>query len=172
MMIIQHILKSDNIQLSTNCNGPSDLLLSCPLYGHCYGFHIIPAAKGCKDPWHSLVSYLEKPPEVIFYDFACSSQYCLNRESADYKKVRFAHDILYLNTRKCSSAYKSAQLQGFERREYFQQKEYRGSGPRNNGPRGRNRAGLSTAPCFTETCKHNPTQSSTNTKIQLMTIIQ
>ena len=72
-------------------------------------------AEGRKDPSASLYSYLEHPPTDIFYDFACNLQeYCLNRESGFYKDVRFFHDIFHGFTHKCSCAFRSSRLQGFE----------------------------------------------------------
>jgi len=86
----------------------------CADHGHCYGFHMT-TNEGRKDPSPSLYSYLETPPDDVFYDFACGLQeYCLNRESGYYKDVRFFHDIFHGYSHKCSSAYKSSRLQGFE----------------------------------------------------------
>ena len=51
----------------------------------------------------------------MFYDFACNLQeYCLNRESGYYNSVRFFHDIFHSYAHKCSSAFKSTRVQGFE----------------------------------------------------------
>ena len=52
----------------------------------------------------------------VFYDFACNLQeYCLNRESGYYNSVRFFfHDIFHSYAHKCSSAFKSTRVQGFE----------------------------------------------------------
>lgn len=72
-------------------------------------------AEGRKDPAASLYSHLENPPTDIFYDFACNLQeYCLNRESGYYKNVRFFHDVFHSYAHKCSYAFKSRRLQGFE----------------------------------------------------------
>ncbi|XP_053384247.1 uncharacterized protein LOC128550109 isoform X2 [Mercenaria mercenaria] len=99
----------------TSARGTSNLFLwFCADHGHCYGFHMT-GAEGRKDPAASLYSYLEKPPHDIFYDFACNLQeYCLNRESGYYKDVRFFHDIFHGYSHKCSCAFRSSRLQGFE----------------------------------------------------------
>lgn len=98
-----------------NAKGTSTLFLwFCPNHGHCYGFHMT-CVEGRKDPSASLYTHLETPPDDIFYDFACNLQeYCLNRESGFYKSVRFFHDIFHGFGHKCSCAYKSTRLQGFE----------------------------------------------------------
>ena len=44
----------------------------CPLHGHCYDFHMIPGSEGRKEASASLYCCLQKPPKVVFYDFACS----------------------------------------------------------------------------------------------------
>ena len=86
----------------------------CPAHGHCYGFHIITGAEGRKDAASSLYSYLEKSPEVIFYDFACSlDEYTKNRESGYFQHTRFFHDIFHGYTHKCSKIHKSNRLLGF-----------------------------------------------------------
>ena len=43
----------------------------CPIHGHTYGFHLIEGGEGQKDPFCSLVKYIEEMPEEIFYDAAC-----------------------------------------------------------------------------------------------------
>ena len=98
-----------------SARGTTSLFLwFCADHGHCYGFHMT-YAEGRKDPSASLYSYLESPPTDIFYDFACNLQeYCLNRESGYYKDVRFFHDIFHGYTHKCSCAFRSSRLQGFE----------------------------------------------------------
>ncbi|KAL4229192.1 hypothetical protein ACF0H5_012236 [Mactra antiquata] len=98
-----------------SAKGTSNLFLwFCADHGHCYGFHMT-GAEGRKDPAASLYSYLENPPKDIFYDFACNLQeYCLNRESGYFKNVRFFHDIFHGYSHKCSRAFSSSRLQGFE----------------------------------------------------------
>ncbi|KAL4221197.1 hypothetical protein ACF0H5_019461 [Mactra antiquata] len=98
-----------------SAKGTSNLFLwFCADHGHCYGFHMT-GAEGRKDPAASLYSYLETPPKDIFYDFACNLQeYCLNRESGYFKNVRFFHDIFHGYSHKCSRAFSSGRLQGFE----------------------------------------------------------
>ena len=87
----------------------------CPIHGHCYGFHIINGSEGRKDPACSLFNHLEKSPEVIYYDFACSlEEYFLNRESGYIKSTRLYHDIFHSYNHKCSNVYKSQQVQGLE----------------------------------------------------------
>ncbi|CAC5425017.1 unnamed protein product [Mytilus coruscus] len=98
-----------------SARGTSTLFLwFCPSHGHCYGFHMT-NAEGRKHPSASLYSHLEHPPTDIFYDFACNLQeYCLNRESGYYRCVRFFHDIFHGYSHKCSCAYRSSRLQGFD----------------------------------------------------------
>ena len=100
---------------NVSARGTSSLFLwFCPIHGHCYGFHLT-NAEGRKDPSASLYTHLEYPPQDIFYDFSCNLQeYCLNRESDFYKNVRFFHDIFHGFSHKCSKAYRSSRLQGFE----------------------------------------------------------
>jgi len=87
----------------------------CPAHGHCYGFHVIPGSEGRKDPANSLYTFLEKAPEVIYYDFACSfSEYTKNRESGYYENTRFFHDIFHGYRHKCSSIFKSNRILGFK----------------------------------------------------------
>ena len=102
-------------KVQTSAPGTSNLFLwFCADHGHCYGFHMT-GAEGRKDPSASLYSYLDSPPDAIFYDFACNLQeYCLNRESGYYKNVRFFHDIFHGYAHKCSTAFRSSRLQGFE----------------------------------------------------------
>ena len=102
-------------KVQTSAPGTSNLFLwFCADHGHCYGFHMT-GAEGRKDPSASLYSHLEKPPQDVFYDFACGLQeYCLNRESGFYKNVRFFHDIFHSYAHKCSCAFKASRLQGFE----------------------------------------------------------
>ena len=102
-------------KVEVSAKGSSNLFLwFCADHGHCYGFHMT-RAEGRKDPSASLYAHLEKPPQYIFYDFACNLQeYCLNRESGYYKDVRFFHDIFHSYAHKCSCAFKSRRLQGIE----------------------------------------------------------
>ncbi|XP_052258313.1 uncharacterized protein LOC127863007 isoform X8 [Dreissena polymorpha] len=102
-------------KVQTSARGTSTLFLwFCADHGHCYGFHMT-GAEGRKDPALSLYSYLETPPQDVFYDFACNLQeYCLNRESGYYKNVRFFHDIFHGYSHKCSNAFTASRLQGFE----------------------------------------------------------
>ena len=87
----------------------------CPAHGHCYGFHIIPGSEGRKDAANSLYCYLEKAPETIFYDFACSlDEYCKNRETGYFGNTRFFHDIFHGYTHKCSKIFKSNRLLGYD----------------------------------------------------------
>ena len=70
----------------------------CPIHGHCYGFHLTDGAEGRKDPFASLVKYLEVQREEIFYDFLCSlSEYSLNREPDLFKHSRFWHDLCMIS---------------------------------------------------------------------------
>ncbi|XP_052820942.1 uncharacterized protein LOC128246666 [Mya arenaria] len=102
-------------KIQQSAPGTSNLFLwFCPDHGHCYGFHMT-VAEGRKDPSASLYSHLAKPPQAVFYDFACNLQeYCLNRESGYYKNVRFFHDIFHGYSHKCSTSFRSSRLQGFE----------------------------------------------------------
>ena len=95
--------------------GSTNLFLwFCPLHGHCYGFHMIPGSEGRKDASASLYCYLEKPPKVVFYDFACSlSEYTQNRESGYFSQTRFFHNIFHRYSRKCSPAFRFQRLEGF-----------------------------------------------------------
>lgn len=87
----------------------------CPIHGHCYGFHIVNGSEGRKDPPCSLFNHLEKPPSIIYYDFACSlEEYFLNRENGYVKNTRFYHDIFHSYNHKCSSVYKSQNMKGLD----------------------------------------------------------
>ena len=86
----------------------------CPTHGHCYGFHIIPASEGRKDPAASLYTHLENAPDSIVYDFACSlSEYCHNRESGYFAKMRFFHDVFHSYNHKCSASFRCQRLKSF-----------------------------------------------------------
>ena len=86
----------------------------CPAHGHCYGFHVIPGSEGRKDAASSLYSFLEKAPDVVFYDFACSlDEYTKNRENGYFNNTTFFHDIFHGYTHKCSNVFKSNRLLGF-----------------------------------------------------------
>ena len=75
----------------------------CPSHGHCYGGHIVDGPEGRKDPASSLFTYLEKPPDALFYDFACSfEEYTLNREAQFFKQTCFYHDLFHGYTHNCS----------------------------------------------------------------------
>ncbi|WAR15086.1 hypothetical protein MAR_005191 [Mya arenaria] len=102
-------------KVKVSAPGTSTLFLwFCADHGHCYGFHMT-RAEGRKDPAASLYSHLVKPPSDVFYDFACNLQeYCLNRESGYFRNVRFFHDIFHGYANKCSVAFRSSRLQGFE----------------------------------------------------------
>ncbi|WAR14459.1 hypothetical protein MAR_004564, partial [Mya arenaria] len=102
-------------KVNVSAPGTSTLFLwFCADHGHCYGFHMT-RAEGRKDPAASLYSHLVKPPSDVFYDFACNLQeYCLNRESGYFRNVRFFHDIFHGYAHKCSVAFRSSRLQGFE----------------------------------------------------------
>ena len=87
----------------------------CPIHGHCYGFHIVNGSEGRKDPACSLYNYLENPPRVVYYDFACGlDEYFCNRESGYIKDTRFYHDIFHSYGHKCGNAYKSQSLTGMK----------------------------------------------------------
>ncbi|WAR10663.1 hypothetical protein MAR_035739 [Mya arenaria] len=77
-------------KIQQSAPGTSNLFLwFCPDHGHCYGFHMT-VAEGRKDPSASLYSHLAKPPQAVFYDFACNLQeYCLNRESGSSRLQGF-----------------------------------------------------------------------------------
>ncbi|XP_069109370.1 uncharacterized protein [Argopecten irradians] len=98
-----------------SARGSTSLFLwFCPSHGHCYGFHMA-YAEGRKDPYASLYSHIEVPPKDIFYDFGCNLQeYCLNRESGFFEKVRFFHDIFHGFSHKCSKGYRSSRLLGLD----------------------------------------------------------
>ena len=69
---------------------------------------------GQKNASASLYCYLEKPPKVVFYDFACSlSEYTQNRESGYFSQTRFFHNIFHRYSRKCSPAFRFQRLEGF-----------------------------------------------------------
>ena len=87
----------------------------CPIHGHCYGMHLIAGSEGRKDPFSSLYKYIEKPPEHIFYDFACQlSEYCNNREPEMFKNTRFWHDLFHAVTHVCGFNFKSGRIEGLE----------------------------------------------------------
>lgn len=86
----------------------------CPRHGHCYGFHIIPASEGRKDPAASLYTHCKEAPKDVMYDFACSlSEYSHNGESGYFSKTRFFHDVFHGYTHKCSKAFRANRLLGF-----------------------------------------------------------
>lgn len=87
----------------------------CPLHGHTYGFHLIDGAEGRKDPFCSILKYLEKMPEELYYDFACQlSDYCLNREPDLFKNTRFWHDLFHAIGHICGINFKSTKVEGLQ----------------------------------------------------------
>ena len=91
------------------------LLWFCPIYGHCYGFHIIAGGEGHKDPFSSLFKYCQEMPEHIYYDFACQlSEYCLNREPELFKHAWFWHDLFHLVGHVCGINFKSGRVLGLK----------------------------------------------------------
>ena len=91
------------------------LLWFCPLHGHTYGFHLIDGAEGRKDPFCSLVKYLEEMPEELYYDFACSlNQYCMNREPDLFKNTRFWHDLFHAIGHICGINFRSTKVEGLD----------------------------------------------------------
>ena len=69
--------------------------------------------EGRKDPFYSLYRYLEKAPEGVFYDFACSfEEYSLNREAIYFILTRFYHDYFHGFNHNCSPVYSSKGLDG------------------------------------------------------------
>ena len=90
-------------------------LFFCPYHGHCYGFHLIDGGEGRKDPFAALFKYMEDPPEDVFYDFACKLQeYCLNREPAFFRSVRFWHDLFHAINHICGVNFKSTRIMGLQ----------------------------------------------------------
>ena len=86
----------------------------CPQHGHCYGYHVIPESEGCKDAASSLYLFMEKAPEIIMYDFACSlSEYVKNREAGFFQDTKFYHDYFHGFTHKCSKSFRCDKLLGF-----------------------------------------------------------
>ena len=85
----------------------------CPTHGHCYGAHIVNGQEGRKDAACSLFTHLEFPPEMIFYDFACSlEEYSLNREAEFFRLCRFYHDLFHGSAHSCSSMFNGRGLEG------------------------------------------------------------
>jgi len=85
----------------------------CPTHGHCYGAHIVNGQEGRKDAACSLFTHLEIPPEMIFYDFACSlEEYTLNREAEYFRMCRFYHDLFHGPAHSCSSMFNGRGLEG------------------------------------------------------------
>lgn len=55
--------------------------------------------------------YMERAPDEVFYDFACSLQeYCLNREPDFWKNTRFWHDVFHGFSHKCGNAFRSQRI--------------------------------------------------------------
>ncbi len=88
----------------------------CPLHHHCYGFHMVNGGEGRKDVMASLYSFLEKSPDVLYYDNACqASQYILNRESGFFKDTLVFHDIFHSYSHKCPDIFKSNRLESYSK---------------------------------------------------------
>ena len=85
----------------------------CPVYGHAYGYHLIPGGEGRKDPFSSVFKYMKKAPKHIYYDNACQlSEYCLNREPEFFKHTRFWHDLFHSIGHLCGMNFKSERILG------------------------------------------------------------
>ena len=68
----------------------------CPIHGNCYWYHIIPVSESRKDPTASLYTPLEKAPENVLYDFACSlSEFTHNRQSGYFKNTSFFYVVFH-----------------------------------------------------------------------------
>ncbi|XP_066921109.1 uncharacterized protein [Clytia hemisphaerica] len=77
------------------------------------GAHIVNGQEGRKDAACSLFTHLEIPPEMIFYDFACSlEEYTLNREAEYFRMCRFYHDLFHGPAHSCSSMFNGRGLEG------------------------------------------------------------
>lgn len=60
----------------------------CP-HGVCYGFHLVHRAEGRRDVVSSLWGYLQTPPDVVVYDYACGAEEAaMNRYPEFYVNVR------------------------------------------------------------------------------------
>ena len=79
----------------------------CPMYGHCYGLHLISCGEGRKDPFSSLLKYKSTAPDELLYDFACQlNEYCLHRAPHYFRCTHFWHDLFHGITHKCGECFK------------------------------------------------------------------
>ncbi|EFJ40079.1 hypothetical protein VOLCADRAFT_100152 [Volvox carteri f. nagariensis] len=67
----------------------------------------VAAAEGRNEVYSWMVSYLEKAPDLVVYDFACNlHEYCMNRAPAFFQGTQFAVDRFHWgNHVSCSHAY-------------------------------------------------------------------
>lgn len=80
-------------------------------HGICYSFFILPKAEGRNELYSWMVSYLERAPEVVVYDFACSAhKYCTLRAPGFFKDTTWVVDRFHWkNHKSCSHAYDMSQ---------------------------------------------------------------
>ena len=76
-------------------------------HGICYAAFVLAGAEGRDHLFSFLVKYLEKPPEVLVYDFGCAAlDYCLNRLPGWFKDMLVLIDRLHWDNHiACSSSF-------------------------------------------------------------------
>ena len=72
----------------------------------CYGFHCIPRGQGYNNVFSALITWWEKPPKRVVYDFACAlGPYCMTREADFFADMLFLIDGFHAKGHtKCSPA--------------------------------------------------------------------
>lgn len=76
----------------------------------CYAFFLIPGAEGRNEPFSFLTTHFKHAPKVVVYDFACAFQdYCMNREPAFFRNMRFLVDKFHWhNHQACARSYNAS----------------------------------------------------------------
>lgn len=76
-------------------------------HGVCLAAMMMPNAEGRNELFSWMVKYLEKPPDVVVYDYACAlHEYCINRMPNFFKDTIFLVDRLHwFNHKSCCSSY-------------------------------------------------------------------
>lgn len=71
------------------------MALWCP-HVVCLGYHMMPSAEGRDDVFSAILTYWEKAPEIVVYDFACQlAPYCLAREPEFFRDTMFVIDKMH-----------------------------------------------------------------------------
>lgn len=83
----------------------------CMRHNTCVGWHSMPFGEGRRDVVAVLFALKEKPPQYVFYDFACNaSVVSMNTLPEYFAKCKFFHDLFHFTAHRCSTSGCSARF--------------------------------------------------------------